>query len=159
MKKLKLYLETSVWSYYYSEDLPYKMNDTRAFLQVVSEGKYDIYISRFVNQEINDAEEPKKIQLLKLIYKFKPTELEITSEVYKLADKYIKTHALPSSSHTDAMHVAAASVYNLDALISWNCKHLANLNRKSKINGINIQNSYKPVDIITPMEVMHYEGR
>ena len=159
MRKLKLYLETSVWSYYYSTDLQCKMEDTRAFLQVVREGKYDIYISRFVNQEINDAEEPKKIQLLNLIYKYKPAELEVTSEVYKLADKYIKTHTLPCSSHTDAMHVATASVYNLDALISWNCKHLANLNRKSRINGINIQNNYKPIDIITPMEVMYYEGR
>jgi hypothetical protein len=86
MKKLKLYLETSVWSYYYSKDLQ-------------------------------------------------------------------------CSSHTDAIHVAAASVYNLDALISWNCRHLANLNRKSRINAINIQNNYKPIDIITPMEVMYYKGR
>ncbi|MEQ8169537.1 MAG: PIN domain-containing protein [Candidatus Eremiobacterota bacterium] len=159
MKKLKLYLETSIWSYYYSEDIQCKMEATREFLQVVRKGNYDIYISRFVYQEINNTEDFKRNQLLKLICAYKPVELEVTSEAYKLADKYIKTHTLPRSSHTDAMHVATASIYNLDALISWNCRHLANLNRKSRINGINIQNNYKAIDIITPMEVMYYERR
>lgn len=156
MKKLKLYLETSVWSYYYTENLKSKMEDTRKFLQVVREGKYDIYISRFVDQEIDDAEEAKRNQLHRLIDEYKPAELEVISEVYKLAYKYIKVHALPHGSYADAMHVAVACIYNLDALVSWNCRHLANLNRKIKINRINLQSGYKAIDIITPMEVKYY---
>ncbi len=157
MKKLKLYLETSVWSYYYTINLPDKMEDTRLFFETVKSGKYDIYISNSVYREIYKAKDMIVSRLIELIKDHKPTELEITSEVYKMADKYIKTGALPRKSHYDAMHAAIASVYNLDALISWNYKHLANLERKNRINGINIQNGYKLIDIITPVEVKHYE--
>jgi hypothetical protein len=55
------------------------------------------------------------------------------------------------------MHAAITGVYNLDALISWNCKHLANMVRRNKINSINIRYGYKPIDIFTPMEVMYYD--
>jgi len=148
MKKLKLYLETSVWSYYYSEDLQEKMEVTRVFLQTVESGKYDIYISNFVYREINEVEDIIVSRLTDLIEEFKPTELEITPEVYKLASKYIKAGILTGKSHTDSMHAAITGVYNLDALISWNCKHLANMVRRNKINSINIRYGYKPIDIL-----------
>jgi len=47
-----------------------------------------------------------------------------------------------------------ASVYELDALISWNLKHLANLRKMEKINGVNLIEGYsKRLELITPMEV------
>jgi len=114
-------------------------------------GSYSVY------KEINNADDIMTSKLTELIIEYKPIELEITSDVYKLADKYLKSYALPQKSYYDAMHVAITCVYNLDALISWNCKHLANMDRKNKVNGINIQYGYKPIDIFTSMEVMYYE--
>lgn len=155
MKKLKLYLETSVWSYYYAEDVQDKMESTRVFLEIVKPGNYDIYISNFVYGEINEAEDITVSRLTDLLKEYNPTELEITSEVYKLANKYIKAGILPRKAHSDAIHAAITSIYNLDALISWNCKHLANMVRRNKINSINMRYGYRTIDIFTPMEVMY----
>ena len=71
-----------------------------------------------------------------------------------LADKYIMEFALPKGSIDDSIHVAVASIYEMDALISWNLNHLANLRRMEKFNEINLKVGYhKHLEIITPMEV------
>jgi len=36
------------------------------------------------------------------------------------------------------IHAALATVYGIDVLISWNLKHLANLSRMRKINGVKL---------------------
>jgi len=96
----------------------------------------------------------KKEKLEALIERFEPHELEITQEIMILSEKYISELALPERSIDDSIHAAAATVYEMDALISWNLKHLANLRRKEKINGVNLLEGYsKRLDIVTPMEV------
>jgi hypothetical protein len=42
-----------------------------------------------------------------------------------------------------------------DALISWNNKHLANLRKMEKINGVNLSEGYtKPLELVNPMVVI-----
>jgi predicted nucleic acid-binding protein len=156
MKKLKLYLETSVWSFYFTEDNPEKMQDTKLLFDQIDAEYYDIFISQIVILEIDKPQNKKLDKLLQLIYKYKPVELDVTGETYKLADKYIKATALPENSHADAMHAAITSMYNLDVLLSWNCRHLVNLKRKNKVNAINLLDAYKTIEIITPSEVIYY---
>jgi len=65
---------------------------------------------------------------------------------------------LPARAVADSKHAAAASVYELDALISWNLKHLANLRKMEKINGVNLTEGYsKLLELITPTEVCKNE--
>ncbi len=52
--------------------------------------------------------------------------------------RYAKAKTSPEISTEDALHAAVATVYEMDALISWNLRHLANLQRMEKINGINL---------------------
>ena len=61
---------------------------------------------------------------------------------------------VPQTKLEDAMHAAVATVFEMDALISWNLKHLANFRRMEMINGINLKQGYgKRLELITPMEV------
>ena len=54
----------------------------------------------------------------------------------------------------DAVHAATSTVFEMDALISWNLKHLSNLKKMEMINGINLKEGYtKRLQLITPMEV------
>ena len=46
---------------------------------------------------------------------------------------------MPQTKLEDAMHAAVATVFEMDALISWNLKHLANFRRMEMINGINLK--------------------
>jgi len=84
--------------------------------------------------------------------------IEIDEESSILAEKYIDSGILPESSRADALHAAIGTVYEMDALISWNMKHLANYRRMQSINAINLLNGYnKHLDLITPMEVSDHE--
>jgi len=93
---------------------------------------------------------------LDLIGKFNVEMLDITREVDELAQLYLMECALPKKSLEDATHAAVATVNNINCLVSWNLKHLANINRKRKINSVNIKYGYGTLDIYTPMEVSKY---
>jgi len=84
--------------------------------------------------------------------------LIIKEEVAELAQKYISEGVLPANKIEDATHAAVATVFEMDALISWNLKHLSNLRKMELINGINMKEGYsKRLELITPMEVSDEE--
>lgn len=156
MKRLKLYLETSVWNFYFADDAPEKKVITRQFFERIHEGRYDIYLSEVVFTEISRAPEQKMTMLLNLIGEYQPTRLEMTTEAMALAQQYLDAEILPKRAVEDAKHAAIATVYEMDALISWNLSHLANLQKMEKINGINMTQGYsKKLELVTPMEVSH----
>ncbi len=154
MRRLKLYLETSVWNFYFADDAPEKKDVTRQFFKQVQQGQYDIFISGIVFRKMAKASQEKQAMLVELITNSHPQELEITEEALELAHRYLQEVALPERAIEDSRHVALATVYEMDALISWNLKHLANLRRMEKINGVNFKEGYaKRLELITPMEV------
>ena len=157
MKKLKLYLETSVWNFYFADDSPDKRDITREFFRNIEKNQYEIFISRIVIEEIDRADINTSNKLMNLIDKFSPGRLVVDYEVQTLAEQYINELILPVKKLEDALHAAISSVYVMDILVSWNCRHLANYNKKKMINVINLREAYKTIDIITPMEVINYE--
>ncbi len=158
MKKPQLYLETSVWNFYFADDAPEKKEITLSFFDKVGKGEYEIFISDVVIEEIGRAKEEKKQLLLDIIKKYKPKRLLINEEVVELGKKYILEGVLPEGKFEDAIHVAVATIFEMDALISWNLKHLANLKKMEMINGVNMKEGYsKRLELITPMEVCDEE--
>ena len=152
MKILELYLETSIWNFYFADDAPEKQAITRQFFDNLD--GYNIFISHIVSKEIAKAPDKKRELLLNLIESYQPQELEVTHDVLNLAKKYLDEGVLPAKSFYDAIHAAVATIYELDALISWNLKHLASLRRMEQINGVNLKEGYsKKLELITPMEV------
>ena len=157
-RTFKIYIETSVWSHYYHDDVPERRDATREFLDHINLSSYILYISPVVLREIGKSKPDKKEQLQRLIMKVKPTVLPPDERIAQLADQYMEYNAIPVSKRDDALHVAHASVYEMDALISWNQKHLANLRRRSIVNAVNMQNGFmKPLEMLTVWEVMDYE--
>jgi hypothetical protein len=47
-----------------------------------------------------------------------------------------------------------ASVNNVDAIISWNFKHIVKLKTKKEVLGINALMGYKEIEIYSPLEVI-----
>jgi predicted nucleic acid-binding protein len=154
MKKLSLYLDTSVWNFYFADDAPEKQAITLEFFNQVREGRYRIFVSEIVFREIDKSSDEKKVLLLNLIAEYQPKKLEITEEILTLAEQYISEGVLPAKAVDDSIHAAIATVHGIDALISWNLKHLANLSRMRRINGVNLKQGYSnKLDLVTPMEV------
>ena len=71
--------------------------------------------------------------------------LEDNDVIVELADNYLSILNMPKKCSVDCIHMATASVYNMDFMVSWNCKHIANANIKKKIQEINAS-----FDIRTP---------
>jgi predicted nucleic acid-binding protein len=158
MTKPRLYLETSVWNFIFADDAPEKKQITLAFFDKVKEGEYEIFISDTVIQEIERADEDKKRLLLETIEQYKPKILEINDDAGRIALEYISEGIIPQTKLDDATHAAVATVHRLDALISWNLRHLANYKKMERINEVNMENGYsKRLDLITPMEVSDAE--
>ena len=83
--------------------------------------------------EIDRADEAKKWQLMQLIKECNPQMLDITQEAVDLSKEYISQRIIPEAKVEDALHVAVASVYEMDAVITWNNRHLANLVKWKKL--------------------------
>jgi predicted nucleic acid-binding protein len=159
--KPNIYLDTSVPNFLFAEDSPEKKEVTVDFFEnFIQKGKYKAFISSLVITEIENTQDPlKRLQLLDSLSKY-PIEiisLDNFDEVEKLAQKYIDSGAIPVRKIMDALHVAVCTVYGINILVSWNFKHLANINHEYKIRSVNYQNNYfNELRIITPMEMIDY---
>ncbi len=154
MRKLKLYLETSVWNYYYADDTPEKRDITREFFSVIE--SFEIFVADPVRVEFSAAPPVICDRLLAMVAKYKPVNLDATEEIDDLAAKYLES-ALPSAAELDALHIAYATYYELDFVISWNMKHIANIGRQEKVRAVNRMSGYtKELSLISPFEVSRY---
>jgi len=75
-----------------------------------------------------------------------------------LADTYINEKDVGKTSRPDCIHIALATVYNADVLVSWNFKHIVNLNRIRKYSAFNYRLGYQILEIRTPREIFDYES-
>jgi len=159
---IKIYLDTSVINFLFADDAPELKSITiELFDNYIRANKYSTFISDFVILEIEKTNNiEKKEKLLNVIekYKIKIISSDYENEIIELANKYIENGVIPKKSETDAYHIAVCVLNNINYLISWNYKHLANVNKEQQIRMINIQNKYlNELRIITPLELLNYE--
>ncbi len=151
-RHLRLYLDTTIPSYVFAVDSPERMKITKEFLRLTHSPDYEMFISDVVIREIQKASEPKQSLLLQVVHSM-PLLLS-SPESDSLAEAYLQSGALPWSSFEDACHVAIATLYNMDALISWNFGHLVNIRRAKAIGAVNKQRGLPHIEILSPEEVI-----
>jgi predicted nucleic acid-binding protein len=150
MKKLKIYIDTSVISHLQADDTPDRMMKTHKFWENLDIREYEFYISELVMAEINNCPEPKRSYLESLLRQAPLLLLELDDEVFELAEKYIDEGIFPIKYRDDAIHVALASVYNCNVVVSWNFKHMVKIRTILGVNGINKLMGYLEIEIVTP---------
>lgn len=163
MKKLKIYLDTSVINFLFADDSPEKKEITRQFFeQFVRTGIYETFVSIYVLEEINNTNNPEKKELLTGVIKNYPVQIidAVAEEdlIDMLSDEYFKKQVVPENKLFDALHVAVCTVFEIDFLVSWNFKHLANINRERKFLAVNQSLNYNyPLRIVTPENLFNDE--
>ena len=150
MRKLKLYLDTSIISHLFANDAPEKMEDTNRFWEEVVKGKYEIYISPVVMDELENCHEPKRSLMFNELNRVQLHILDRTDEVSVLAREYIAGGVLSEKSFADCLHIAFAVVYDCDIIVSWNFKHLVNFQTINKVKVVNAINHYREIGIMPP---------
>lgn len=83
--------------------------------------------------------------------------IEIYEGIIELADHYITEKVIGKTNRADCLHIACATVSNLELLVSWNFNHIVNWTRIRGFNSVNLKNGYKFLEIRTPEEVLDYE--
>ncbi len=83
--------------------------------------------------------------------------VELTEEARSLANKYIEEKVVGGISRADCQHIAMATIAKADVLVSWNFKHIVNLDRIRGYNGINLLMGYNTIEIRTPKEIERYD--
>ena len=158
MRKLKVYLDTSVISYLSQEDAPERMKDTLELWKDFVNGKYEIYLSQVTIDEIEKCSEPKRSMLYDYLSDIEYIKLEINEEIVELAQKIIDMGILKPKSYDDCQHIAAAVVNACDCIISWNFRHIVNIKTIRGVRAITNLEGYKGIDIINPSVLLESEG-
>ena len=159
--RIKIYLDTSAINFLFADDAPEKKEITVDFFEnFIKTGIYQAFISDFVIQEINQTSDlEKRGRLLRVLdeYYIERLVLADPEEIMQLAKLYIDQKVVPQNKLLDALHIASTVVNKIDYLVSWNYKHLANVNRERKVIIVNAENNYlNPVRILTPIELIDY---
>ncbi len=149
MKTLRVYLDTSVIGGCFDEEFEEASNK---LIEEIKSGLKIGVISEMFLKELEGA----PIQVKELFDSIKDCVevLYWNDEVNKLTKEYLENKVVTLKYYGDATHIAYATVYNVDVLVSWNFKHIVNLNRILQFNSVNLVNGYKNLQIYTPKEVI-----
>lgn len=134
--KEKVYLDSTTSSYYFDEReaLGAFTEVTRKWWSEMS-GCYDLYISDAVLQELSSGNYPRKSDIIQLVSTI--SLLPAASDLEQVVEFYISNFVMPRSLVGDALHLAYASYFDIQYLLTWNCNHLANANKRKHIRIIN----------------------
>ena len=152
MKKLRVYVDTSViggclddefkeWSKGLLADFKRKV-----FIPVISE---------LTVREVALA--PISVRTVFMTFRRYAEAIVVpTIEMLTLADAYLAKGIVTRTFADDALHIAIATIAEVDILVSWNFKHIVHFDKIQRFNMINQEMGYTPIMIYSPREVTGY---
>jgi predicted nucleic acid-binding protein len=156
-----VYIETSIVSYLTSR--PSRDIRVAAWQEITTQwweqerSKYELFTSELVIAEAGEGDEDaatKRLDHLKDI-----PVLPIDDATKRFAARLIQDGGVPAESQADALHIAVASVHELDYLLTWNCRHIDNAATKPIIRSICAIVGYPCPEICTPLELLSEDYR
>ncbi|MDR2491090.1 MAG: hypothetical protein LBD20_06780 [Spirochaetaceae bacterium] len=148
MRQLRVYIENSVIGGYFDAGFE---EATKKLFEKFRDGEYQAIISTHTYGELNNgAPENVKSNLETISYE----KFDITEEMMYLTQKYMEEKIVSEQYRSDALHIAIATVLEVDVLVSWNFKHIVNLNKIKLFNSVNLKEGYNLLEIRTPWEVL-----
>ena len=151
-----VYVETTVVSYLVSR--PSRDILIAAHQQTTNEWwttrrqEFECFISQVVIDEIQAGDNEASERSMKEISHFPVLEASVEAE--HLAGAIIESEAIPERAVRDAAHIAIAAVNDIDYLLTWNCRHLANAQLIRRISVICNAKGFNMPVICTPEELM-----
>lgn len=151
--KQRIYIDTSVFGGRFDEEFK---EHTIPLFDRIRAGEFIILYPTVTQDELEDA--PEKVKNLVKSLRADLTEfIETTDEAIDLATEYITEKVVGQTYYADCLHIALATINRADFLVSWNFKHIVNIEKIRGYNSINIKNGYKQLEIRSPREFEKYE--
>jgi hypothetical protein len=125
---MRIYIESTIPSYVVARPAHNIVQAARQQITQewweVKRGEHELFVSQVVLDEIAFGDTtmvPLRMDLVQEI-----PLLELTNDVREFARKVLGSGLLPRESDRDAAHIALATVHEMDLLLSWNCRYVAN---------------------------------
>jgi predicted nucleic acid-binding protein len=118
----------------------------------VQRNRFELWASELVVEEASAGDASAAAERLKVLNTIEM--LDITEEAGFLATALIERCSLPAKASADALHIAIAAVHNVDYLLTWNCKHIANAEMRPVIESVCRNMGFTPPILCTPEELM-----
>jgi hypothetical protein len=84
--------------------------------------------------------------------------LVIDENVFTIASELVQEGIISSKAAEDALHIAVATIYGVDYLLTWNCRHIANPEIQRNIATFLEQKGLFLPFICTPEELLGNEN-
>lgn len=149
-----IYVETSVPSSFHetrqTEREQTRRRWTREWWDLVP---HDLLVtSEAVLDELRRAPEPKRTRCLELLNPLRNVAPSTRTDT--LVDAYMTHRLMPRDAKGDALHLALATYYRCAFLVTWNCRHLANPNKQSHIERVNLGMGFATPALVTPLHLL-----
>jgi len=155
MAKKRIYVETSVLSYLTArpaKDELRRVHQQRTALWWERRSHWECFLTPIVLVEIGQGDPEaaaRRLEKAKLL-----TELPVSVDVHPLADLLRARKLVPEKEATDAVHLATAAILGAHYLLTWNQKHLDNLDLRSRIEDFIRGQGLTPAKVITPERLL-----
>jgi hypothetical protein len=144
-----VYVETTVFSAFVSEREDaasiYRRDMTQQWWGLQAQF-YELRTTEAVLSELRAGNYPRQQEAVEMAEALEP--IQVTDEALSVAELYIRHHLMPESITGDALHLAVASLSEVDFLLTWNIRHLANPNKLEHLEIIN-----RRLGLLTPLIV------
>ena len=148
-KRQRIYVDTSVIGGCCDDEFREWSTALMADFRV---GSYLPVISTIVQAEIADAP-AEVLEKYEDLLDCEPEVLDLTADADALAGEYVARKILTERFHSDALHIALATLGAVDMLVSWNFRHIVHFQKIRLFHATNVALGYKPVEIYSPREV------
>jgi predicted nucleic acid-binding protein len=154
MKKLRLYLDSSVVSYLDQQDAPVLMAETHRLWEKIKAGEYDVVISDVVIGEINRCDDAKRNILYGYLAEIPYTTVTVDERALEIASRIVDLGVLRQKSFNDCRHIAAAIISECNVIVSWNFRHMVNHKTIMGVKAITALEGYDDILIYAPSSII-----
>jgi len=151
--KTRIYLDTSVFGAVCDPGPAERLLATRRVLDGLARKRWEGFVSTLVLEEVDRAPETVRGRITGELRTSEVTVLEESAESLLLVRLYMTSGAIPANSEYDARHIALATVNGIHTVVSWNFRHMVNVDRRRQINAINLRENFALLDIVSPWEI------
>ena len=146
----RIYADTSVIGG--CEDEEFRVH-SRRLMDAFIRGDLRLVLSELTLRELAPAP-PAVREVLAMVPDGHIEVVRLTPAADELARRYLVEGILEANMLADAQHIAMATIANVDALVSWNFRHVVNLPRIHAYHGVNATLGYPTIEIRSPREVL-----
>ncbi len=149
-KPIRVYADTSVFGGCF--DVEFEAASVR-FFEEVRLGRIRLVISDTIALELTEAPE----HVRRVLADLPPSAVErvfLDEEIEHLRDAYLTHGVVGKAAKRDAEHIAAATIAEVDLIVSWNFKHIVHYEKISGYQGVNLLEGYDAIRIFSPLEVI-----